>query len=149
MNSIQCIGVSNEKNNRQYSKDNRCRVMVKQDSTRSKLCLKSEKNMCFMHCDCEYCSSQYPPTENRGLIHEETIEQEEQRSVEIMKHIIDNETDIVKLKCLLKAVSEDVSLTSYALKAKEYYRNTKRNEKIRVKIDSLEKEIKKLKEEIK
>ena len=145
MNSIQCIGVSNQKNNRQYSNDNRCRVIVKQDSTRSKLCLKSEKNMCFMHCDCEYCSSQYPPTENRGLIHEEIAEireQEQEEHSSAIMQIIDNETDIVKLKCLLKAISEDISLGSYVSRAKEQYKNMK----IMTKIKLLEKEIKELRE---
>ena len=62
-----------------------------------------------------------------------------------LEQIIDNETDIVKLKCLLKAISEDISLSSYVSRAKEHYKN----KKIMTKIESLENEIKKLKEEMK
>lgn len=151
MKSIQCIGVSNEKNNNQYTKDNRCKVMVKQDSARSKLCQNPEKNMCFMHCDCAYCSSEYLPTENKGKIHkdiEENKKQEESKFNGITMKIIKEETDIDKLKCLLEIIAKEIPLTTYLRQAKELYQKRQKNKYLIEKIQSLEVEINKLKEEL-
>ena len=136
---LQCNGVCN------YDKPARGQVTVRTDtqSAFSKNCKNPNKDMCYMHCDCSFCSTYYLETKNRGLRWNEA-EREKENSKSLLEIII-NETDIDKLKCLLVAVSEDVSLGSYVSKAKEHYRK----KKVMAKIESLEKEIKKLKEEIK
>lgn len=148
---LQCNGVCNGKSNSQYLKDKRCKVLVRTDthSMFSKNCKNPNKDMCFMHCDCSFCSTYYLETKNRGLRWDETEQEKGNISTtqSILKSIT-NSTNIEKLKCLLIAVSENICLDSYIPKAKENYRDRKRNKEIMTKIESLEKEIKKLKEEI-
>lgn len=136
MTALRCIGVNNTKN--------RCKVKVRQDSLRVENCLKPEKNMCFMHCDCEYCSSYYSAVVNRGLIYKKKPSIYDDYS-----SLIESENDIVKLKCILQVVNKEVSLDSFITKAQILYESKKKNKKIMAKIESLENEIEKLKEEIK
>jgi|TARA_B100000282_G_C31708573_1_gene479961 hypothetical protein len=141
---LQCNGVSN------YDKPARCQVTVRTDtqSMFSKNCKNPNKDMCYMHCDCSFCSTYYLETKNRGLRWNEAEQENSPNSKSFLEQII-NATNIDKLKCILIAVAEDVCLSSYLPRAKEHYKNMENNKKIKTKIKSLEKEIEKLKEEIK
>lgn len=85
---------------------------------------------CQMHCDCEICGK-YHPTYNQGKYYQEEKKVLDKEGEEHTKYDwITNETDIDKLKCLLRAISEDVKISSYIPRAKIIYKNREIVEKI-------------------
>lgn len=91
----------------------RCKVKVK-DAYRLQRCLNANKDMCYMHCDCSYCSENYQKTANRGKRHSSAESQIEKKnnlvsSKKLDRNIIPqfllDEKDIEKLR--------DVCITVY------------------------------------
>ena len=60
----QCHGIVN-KGHGGVKKGDRCR-MYDNNHERYELCQNKNKDMCYMHCDCIYCSTRFAPTKNRG-----------------------------------------------------------------------------------
>lgn len=114
---------------------------------RNSFCEHETRDLCQMHCDCNICGT-YHPTYNQGKYYNDE-KHEQKESTELNIDFIMEESNIDRLKYLLLAVSEDVSLSLYLAKAKKLYLNKDKNKKTMTKIASLENEIKKLKEEMK
>jgi len=113
---------------------------------RNNFCEHKTRDFCQMHCDCDICGK-YHPTYNQGIYYQDE-KYKQKESPELSIDSIMEESNIDKLKYLLLAVSEDVSLSLYVAKAKKLHLNKDKNKKIMTKIESLENEIKKLKEEM-
>lgn len=151
----QCCGV-NSYNSGGSKKGNRCRMIVKDFDTRLKSCLNPYQDLCFMHCDCEYCSQTYSPRTNRGKRHPSTLNESfygRVRDFRIKKSVPDfilEETNIEKLRTICLVMfdeypqywSDIISISKRKFFVKE------KNNRIMSKINELQLEINKLTEEL-
>ena len=133
----QCHGIVNDGHG--VKAGDRCR-MYDNNSERYNLCQNENKYMCYMHCDCDYCSSKYAPTKNRG----KRYSPKKLESPDFLW----KEKDIVKLQCLLQAISEKQPLHPFYNRTKEIYRNKNKVAKLHSRLIELEKEIQSVKREI-
>ena len=133
----QCHGIVNDGHG--VKAGDRCKRYDNNDE-RYNLCQNENRDMCYMHCDCDYCSSKYTPTKNKGIRYSP-------KKLELPDFLW-KEKDIVKLQCLLQAISEEQSLNPFVKRTKEIY--LKRNVviKLQSKLTELEIEVRKIRREI-
>jgi len=132
----QCHGIVN--NGHGVKAGDRCKNYDNNDE-RYNLCQNENRDMCYMHCDCDYCSNKYTPTKNRGIRYSEKLEPTD---------FFWKEKDIVKLQCLLQAISEKQSLNSFIGRTKEIYLKRNKVAKLQNKLTELEIEMKRIRREI-
>ena len=155
----QCCGI-NSYGSGGSKKGDRCKMVVKDFDARLKSCLNYHQDLCYMHCDCEYCSQTYGFCNNRGKRHPSTLDDgkfdygyrfnpllSKKRSV---PDFILEETNIEKLRTICLVVFEEfpqhwsdiISIAKRKIETKE------KTSRVMSKINVLQLEINKLREEL-
>jgi hypothetical protein len=152
----QCCGVVRKYNDRSRKhrvKTERCQVFV--SNAQLEACVNPKQDMCYMHCDCEGCSSKYTKTHNRGKRYTE-LETEHivHRLYENLgyEEIIMKEKDIEKLRavCLTLNSKFPYLMTSIVKASKEtlvVYQKQKEIEKYENHIKQLRRELNEIRSE--
>ena len=135
---VRCRGIVNKGHG--VKESDRCKMII-YTGERYNLCQNKNKDMCSMHCDCEYCSNKYAKTKNRGIRYSGEMK-------ETSNDFFWKEDDIVKLQCLLQAISEKHSLKPFIKKTKEIYLKRNKMKNLQDKLSVLEVEMKRLRREI-
>lgn len=146
----QCCGVVLKKNNssRKHSvRTERCQVFV--SNAQLEVCVNPKQDMCYMHCDCEGCSSKYTATANRGKRYTEL---EKENTIRLIiesngyEKVIMNENDIEKLRAICLTLNSKYPhlMTTVIKESKEIWVLYKKQKEI----EKYENHIKKLRSEI-
>lgn len=134
---VRCHGIVNHGLNKPKTGD-RCKVII-YTNERYNLCQNEKKDMCNMHCDCNYCSNRYQKVKSRGVRYSKELEP---------TNFFWKEKDIVKLQCLIQAISEKHLLYPFMERTKEIYINRNRLAKLKSRLIELEIEMGKIRREI-
>jgi len=148
-NNKQCCGVVRKDNNSSSNrvKTERCQSTV--SNAQLEVCVNPKQDMCFMHCDCEACSSKYTATVNRGKRYTGL---EKENAIQLImeskgyENVLMKENDIEKLRaiCLTLNSKFPYLMTPVIKESKEIWLLYKKQKEI----EKYENHIKKLRREI-